>query len=393
MAKRVASRILHTASEADIISGKMTDAYFDRTLRILRARNIHRMVAVEIRAASLPNDWTWAVLAGVEEALRLLAATGGKLLVESAPEGTIFHAEDPILVVAGDYRDICVYETPLLGILCQASGIATTAARCRKAAGKKMVISFGARRMHPAISPMIERAAFIGGCDGVATLTGAELIGEEARGTMPHALILCIGDTVEATRAFHQIVGRKKIPTISLIDTFNDEKFEAIRVAGALGKRLSAIRVDTPGSRRGNFLKLLQEIRWELDLRGHKHVQILVSGGIDETKITKLIDVADGFGVGTHISNAPTVDFSLDIVEIDGKPLAKRGKLGGMKTWWQNQRTLESRIQPRISPRSPGRNWKRVTRVMIRDGKLVAKLPTPKAIRERVLKQLAKVEL
>ncbi len=383
--------ILHIASEAEILAGKTTDAYFERTVGILRKRKIHRQVTVEIRAGNLPDDWTWAVLAGVEEAVRLLAKLKRKLDVECAPEGTIFRAGDPVMEISGDYLDMCVYETPLLGVLCQASGIATTAARCRLAAGERQLLSFGARRMHPAISPMIERAAFIGGCDGVACVAGAKLIGEPARGTMPHALVLCIGDTVEATRAFHDVVGVKKVPTVSLIDTFNDEKFEAIRVAEALGKELAAVRVDTPASRRGDFARLLKEIRWELDLRGYQHVKIVVSGGINEEKIRQLRDVADGFGVGTHISNAPTVDFALDIVEMDGKPRSKRGKRSGAKVWWQNNKTLESSIQPLGSARSPGKDWRRVLQTALRDGKLIAKLPKPQEIRTSVLQQLAKV--
>jgi nicotinate phosphoribosyltransferase len=383
--------ILHIASEAEILAGKTTDAYFQRTVRILRKRKLHRHVTVEIRAASLPEGWNWAVLAGIEESLRLLARLKRKLTVECAPEGTVFRAGDPVMHISGDYLDLCVYETPLLGLLCQASGIATTAARCRKAAGEKQLLSFGARRMHPAISPMIERAAFIGGCDGVACVAGAKLIREPARGTMPHALVLCVGDTVEATRAYHDIIGGPKIPTISLIDTFNDEKFEAIRVAEALGKELAAVRVDTPASRRGDFVRLLQEIRWELDLRGYRHVKILVSGGISEEKIVQFREVADGFGVGTHISNAPTIDFALDIVEMDGKPLAKRGKRSGVKVWWQNKETLESVIQPVSSSKSPGKDWEPVLKPAIRDGKLATKLPGPQEIRARVLKQLAKL--
>lgn len=383
--------ILHTSTEADVLAGKTTDAYFERTVRILRKRKLHRRVILEMRAGSLPAGWDWAVLAGVEESLRMLARLKGKFTVQCAPEGTVFRAGDPVMQISGDYLDFCVYETPLLGLLCQASGIATTAARCRIAAGPRQLLSFGARRMHPAISPMIERAAFIGGCDGVACVAAAKLIGEPARGTMPHALVLCVGDTVEATRAFHDIVGGPQIPTVSLIDTLHDEKFEAIRVAEALGKELAAVRLDTPPSRRGDFARLLREIRWELDLRGYRHVKLFVSGGITEEKIFQLRDVADGFGVGTHISNAPVVDFSLDIVEMDGKPCAKRGKRSGVKVWWQNRQTLQSIIQPQSQAKSPGKGWSRVLTPMIRDGKLVVALPKPVQIRERVLSQLGRL--
>ena len=92
------------------------------------------------------------------------------------------------------------------------------------------------------------------------------------------------------------------------------------------------MRLDTPASRRGNFPAIVREVRWELDLRGHKDVQIFVSGSVDEKTIPALVEAGvDGFGVGTSLSNAPTIDFAMDIVEVEGKPAAKRGKFGGRK--------------------------------------------------------------
>jgi nicotinate phosphoribosyltransferase len=44
-----------------------------------------------------------------------------------------------------------------------------------------------------------------------------------------------------------------------------------------------------------------------------------------------LQSVADGFGVGSYVTNANPIDFALDIVERDGEPIAKRGKLAGAK--------------------------------------------------------------
>jgi len=135
---------------------------------------------------------------------------------------------------------------------------------------------------------------------------------------------------VKATLAFDEVID-KKIPRISLIDTFADEKFAALEVAEALGERLAAVRLDTPASRRGSFFDILSEVRWELDLRGFENVDLFVSGGINETAIHELNPVADGYGIGTWISAAPVVDFSMDIVEIGGVPLAKRGKSSAAK--------------------------------------------------------------
>src|SRR5438552_8647516 len=148
--------------------------------------------------------------------------------------------------------------------------------------------------------------------------------------TIPHALVLVVGDTVEALKAFHEVVD-PKVRRVALVDTLQDEKFEAIRVAEALGKDLYAVRLDTPSSRRGDFFRILQEVRWELDLRGHEHVKLFVSGGIDEYAILRLNSVVDGYGVGTSIANAPVFNFALDIMEIEGKPFAKRGTWSGAK--------------------------------------------------------------
>jgi len=46
----------------------------------------------------------------------------------------------------------------------------------------------------------------------------------------------------------------------------------------------------------------------------------------------KLNPLVDAYGVGTSITNARVIDFAMDIIEIDGKPLAKRGKMSGSKS-------------------------------------------------------------
>src|SRR2546428_12971803 len=100
--------------------------------------------------------------------------------------------------------------------------------------------------MHPTIAPMIERNALIGGWDGVAVTKSAELIDADPMGTIPHSLVLMVGDTVEALRAFHEVIDAK-VRRVALIDTRQDEKVEAIRVAEALGGGVVAVRlVPTP---------------------------------------------------------------------------------------------------------------------------------------------------
>jgi nicotinate phosphoribosyltransferase len=386
-------RPFHLASDEEIKAGEVADVYFTRTVEILRKRGILTRARAEVRTKSLPADWGWGVLAGIEEVARLLE--GLPIDVIAMDEGALFGPFEPVLALEGIYADWAEYETAILGLLCQASGIATKAARCRKAAGDRLVISFGARRMHPAIAPMIERNAFVGGCDGVAVTKSAELIEEDPMGTIPHALVLIMGDTVEAVRAFHEIVDRK-IRRVALIDTLQDEKFEALRVAEALGKDLFAVRLDTPSSRRGDLYRILEEVRWELDLRGHGHVKLIVSGGIDEYEMLRLNPLADAYGVGTAIANAPVLNFALDIIEIDGRPMAKRGKKSGAKQVYRCRACAGSRVVPaatHLDRCDCGGEYEPLLKPLIRKGAVVRDLPPPRTIRESVLEQLARVDL
>lgn len=381
-----------TVTLEDIKSGKVSDIYFYRTKQILEARNIHKTVTAEFMAKDFPNGYDWAVFAGLDEALDLLRDL--PVEIESVPEGSIIHPWEPVLTITGDYLDFGVYETALLGYICQASGIATKAARVRKAAGDRPAISFGARRMHPSIAPMVERNAYIGGCDGVASVAAAEYLGLDPVGTIPHALILLMGDTVEATEAFDEIID-KKVNRISLVDTFQDEHFESIRVAEELGEALFGIRLDTPGSRRGNMLQIMREVRWELDLRGFSEVKLFVSGGLDEYSIHRYNEFADAYGVGTSVSAAKTIDYSMDIVEIDGEPIAKRGKLSGRKSLWHCDRCFNRIIAPYEPERSAPECPDCGTKMHPLLGKIEnnSALPSHDEVRDYVLSQLDAVPL
>jgi len=385
---------LHTATPQQIKDGLVTDVYFERTEQILKAKGIDKVVRAEFIAKGLPAKWPWAIFAGVEECAALLREL--PVDVRIMKEGTIFHPYEPVMEIHGKYLDFGRYETALLGLICQASGVATMAARCRKAASGRPVVSFGARRIHPTVAPMVDRNAYIGGCDGMSIGLGARLVGQEPAGTMPHALILLMGNTVAATKAFHEVID-PKISRVSLIDTFNDEKVEALNVARALGKDLFAVRLDTPGSRRGDFLRIMEEVRWELDLHGYGHVKIFVSGGLDEYQILKYNPFADAYGVGTAISDAPVVDFSMDIIEIDGKPMAKRGKMSGSKKVLRCRRCFKTSVLP-VQKRTPsscpcGGRMDEILIELFQNGKMRWRLPKADQIRKFVFKQLEKLDL
>ncbi len=380
--------MFHTAEPNEILEGRITDVYFDRTIKILKAKNNNKRVKAEFIAKSLPESWPWAVLAGVEEASYLMKNLPVK--VRSMSEGSVFYPYEPVMEIEGTYQDFCIYETALLGFLCQASGIATKASRFKKLAGDRPLISFGARRMHPILAPMIERNAFIGGCDGVSVLKSGEIIGEDPLGTMPHALIICFGSTVEAVKAYDEVLG-PEVKRVALIDTFLDEKFECLNVAEALGEKLYAVRFDTPASRRGNFFRILEEARWEMNLRGFSHVKFYVSGGIKEHEIPVLNPVVDGYGIGTSISNAPVIDFAMDIIEVEGVPLTKRGKWSGSKRVLKCRGCGARQISPQGGSGQVctcGETFEDILVPILDNGRLIMETDPPAVIRRRVLEEV-----
>ncbi|MGC8844097.1 MAG: nicotinate phosphoribosyltransferase, partial [bacterium] len=139
-------KLFHTASDEEIKNGEVTDVYFIRTINILREKGIKKRVAMEVKANSLPNGYEWAILVGIEEVSRLLE--GIHVDVWAMEEGEIFKGGEPVMLLEGEYSEFGHYETPILGMLCQASGVATKSARCKLVAGDRLILSFGARRMH-----------------------------------------------------------------------------------------------------------------------------------------------------------------------------------------------------------------------------------------------------
>jgi nicotinate phosphoribosyltransferase len=310
-----------TVSDEMIKRGECTDIYFVRTEETLKKEHINPMVSMEVTASALPD--TWAVFCGLSDVLSLLE--GLPVTVDAMPEGTLFYKNEPVVRISGKYRDFCRYETAILGFLCHASGIASAAAHITLAARGRPVYSFGSRRQHPAIAGMIERAAWIGGVDGVSNTCAPE--GMPIVGTMPHTFVMCYKKPEDAWRSFDKHAP-KDVPRIMLCDTYCDEKSESLRAAecGA-----TAVRLDTPRSRRGNMRSIIEEVRWELDAHGYSAVKIFLSGGVTRDDVVAYQDIVDAFGVGGAIANAPVIDFGMDFVEIEGKPKAKRGKRSGVK--------------------------------------------------------------
>ena len=376
----------YIADEEEIRSGKASDVYFSRSMHGI---SHDQDVVAEITSS---NEEEWITFSGLKEVLALLKPRN--LTVSAIDEGEIIGTRDsagipvPFITIEGKYSEIGEMETAILGLICQSSGISTASSRVYMAVYPFPFYSFGIRRMHPAISPMIDRAAYIGGAYGVSGILGAERISMEPVGTMPHSMALIMGE--EAAWKYISENFPKGKRTI-LIDTFSDEKESALRAA-KMFPDIDYIRLDTPRSRRGNFPNIVREIRWELDLRGYKNIKIMVSGGLDPDSVSKLREAgAVSFGVGTYISSAKSIDFSMDIVSINGTAITKKGKYSGRKDVSRCNKCHKVKVKPselHIEKCDCGGQLNLLNRKVFEKGKESMNCNSDMEIRTRVIEKL-----
>ncbi len=385
-------RLFWLASEDEIKKGRTTDEYFLHTKEVLRKNFVDSKVVMEVYARDVPYPQNWGVVTGIYEVAKLLE--GLPVNAWAFDEGAVFVADaasalyEPLMVIEGKYSDFAEYETALLGLLTSSTSVSTRAARFRIAAGKKLLFSFGTRRVHPALAALVERACYISGFDGVSNVLGAKLLKIAASGTMPHALIQILGDQERAWKMFDKTIPRG-VDRIALVDTFWDEKTEAVKALQVLGSRLWGVRLDTPASRRGDFRKIIEETRWELDIRGGKKVKMIASGRLDEESVSRLSDIVDGFGVGTAVAYPPVIDLSAKIVEVTSRGRrefrAKRGGLGGRKVVYRTS-GFRDHVALEGSPKPSGSTA--MLKPLLTQGRLVRRYEGIKALRERVAENL-----
>jgi len=316
------NRKFFSATHEEIEKGLTTDIYFVRAQEILRYLSLDSTI---VTAEIFPREE--GVFIGTQEVYNLLKDK--KIKLWSLEEGESFRHKDTVMRIEGPYCEFGVFETVILGILASSSAWATAARKCKDAAGAKKVVCFGSRHIHPAVAPVMERSTLIGGLDGASCILGAKLSGKKPQGTIPHTVMIISGDTIKAAQAYN-VCMPKDVPRIILIDTFKDEAEESIRVARALRKDLLGVRLDTPSERGGVTPDLVKEVRVRLDQAGFPYVKIFVSGGLTPERIGILSkEPVDAFGVGSYISDASPIDMTLDIKEVAGKPIAKRGRIPG----------------------------------------------------------------
>lgn len=322
-----------------IKAGFYSDIYFLRTQEILNKADYHPQVMMQIFQR---ND---AVLCGIDEAIAIIkkcARHPENIKIHALHDGDKISPWETILTIEGDLADFSHLETVYLGVIARQTKVATNTRKAVEAAGGKPVLFFPSRFDHYSVQESDGYAAKIGGMSGISTPANAAVWHCEAAGTIPHALIAAFnGDTVSATNAFDKYID-PTVKRVALVDFHNDCVNTSLAVARELGEKLYGVRLDTSDkmvdasliNSMGTFVPtgvnehLVRNVREALNKEGFRHVKIMVSGGFTPEKI-KIFEEnhvpVDVYAVGSSIF-ATNVDFTADIVMVDGKHCAKTGR-------------------------------------------------------------------
>jgi nicotinate phosphoribosyltransferase len=225
-------------------------------------------------------------------------------------------------------------------VLARGTAVATAVRKVVDAAAGRPVLFFPARFDHYKVQEADGYAAFISGAINVSTDAQGSLWGGKGIGTIPHGLIAAYGgDTVRAAKGFDKYMS-KNIPRIVLVDFENDSIKTSLEVAKVLGKRLWGVRFDTASDLRDKSVKgrgknsygVSPELCWKarkcFDEAGFGHIKIIISSGFDEERIKHFIKLGvpfDAVGVGSTLFREK-IDFTADVVMVEGKPCAKVGR-------------------------------------------------------------------
>ncbi|HEY0576100.1 MAG TPA: nicotinate phosphoribosyltransferase [Pseudonocardia sp.] len=247
------------------------------------------------------------------------------------PEGELYFPGSPVLSVTGTFAEAVLLETLVLSVLNHDCAIASAAARMVAAAGNRPLIEMGSRRTHEESAVAAARAAYLAGFASTSNLEAGRRYGIPTTGTAAHAFVLLHDDEAQA---FASQVAASGAKTTLLVDTYDITR-GIERAVAAAGPELGAIRIDS-----GDLGELARQAREQLDRLGAKATRVVLSGDLDEYAIAALrAEPVDAYGVGTSLvtgSGAPTAGMVYKLVEVDGRPVAKRSSAkeskGGRKS-------------------------------------------------------------
>jgi nicotinate phosphoribosyltransferase len=306
--------------------------------------------------------------------------------VDGYPEGELYFPGSPLFTVRGTFAEAIVLETMVLSILNHDTAIVSAGARMVSAANGRPIIEMGGRRTHENAAVACARAAYLAGFASTSNLEAGRTYGIPTAGTCAHAFTL-LHDSEHA--AFAAQVKALGVGTTLLVDTYDITRGieTAIEVAGP---ELGAIRIDS-----GDVGVLARQAREQLDRLGARNTKIVVSGDLDEYAIASLrAEPVDAYGVGTSLvtgSGAPTAGMVYKLVEVDGRPVAKRSShkesRGGRKSALRRHKPTGTALEELVyvgSPPETGEHDRELPVPLMRAGQPVADLPTLEEGRRRV---------
>jgi nicotinate phosphoribosyltransferase len=247
--------------------------------------------------------------------------------VRAVPEGTLFFADEPVMEISGPIIEAQVVETIVINQVQYQSLLATKSARCVQAAQGRAIADFASRRTHGAEAALrMARDSYIAGFAATSNVLAARRYGMPPTGTMAHSYITGFPNETDAFRAYARQFADRSIFLLDTYDTINAAGIaaEVALEMEAKGNRLAAVRLDS-----GDLDGLSRQVRRILDQHGLDYVRVLVSGGLDEYEIDRLVAASapiDMFGVGTRVGvsgDAPWCDMVYKMVSYDGRPVMK----------------------------------------------------------------------
>ncbi|HEY0636080.1 MAG TPA: nicotinate phosphoribosyltransferase [Pseudonocardiaceae bacterium] len=327
-----------------------------------------------------------------EDTLRWLAGYrfGGD--VDGYPEGELYFPGSPVLTVSGTFAECVLLETLVLSILNHDCAVASAAARMVTAAEGRPLIEMGGRRTHEEAAVASARAAYLAGFATTSNLEAGRRHGIPTAGTAAHAFTLLHESEKDAFAAQVAALGPG---TTLLVDTYDITRGIELAVEVA-GTGLGAVRIDS-----GDLGVLARQARAQLDALGATGTRIVVSGDLDEYAIAGLrAEPVDGYGVGTSVvtgSGAPAAGMVFKLVEVEGRPVAKRSSLkesrGGRKTVLRRHRDTGTATEEVVHPASSvtvetGPHDRPMQVPLVRAGQRLGDLPTLERSREHLRRAL-----
>jgi nicotinate phosphoribosyltransferase len=310
------------------------------------------------------------------------------------PEGELYFPGSPVLTVIGTFADAVLLETLALSILNHDSAVASAAARMVTAADGRPLIEMGSRRTHEAAAVAAARAAYLAGFAATSNLEAERRHGIPTAGTAAHAWILLHDDELTAFTSQVKALGAD---TTLLVDTYDVQRGVELAVQAA-GPGLGAIRIDS-----GDLGVLARQAREKLDGLGATNTKIVLSGDLDEYAIASLrAEPVDSYGVGTSVvtgSGAPTAGMVYKLVEVDGRPVAKRsaskesrgGQKSALRRYKPTGTAIEEVVHDADAPPQLGDHDRVLPIPLIRGGERLADLPTLEQSREHLRAALVSV--